>query len=47
MIELELMLKELERLYAKEKSLRRKLMLENAMNGLKDFQSDEARQRGI
>lgn len=38
MIELELVVKELERLYAKEKSLRKRITLENAINSVKDYQ---------
>ncbi len=43
MIELELMIKELERLYMNEKSLRRKIMLENAMNAVKEYQKEDNR----
>ena len=38
MIELELLLNELERLYAKEKGLRRKIFLENAIKNLKEYE---------
>ena len=42
MIELELVVRELERLYEKEKSLRRKVMLETAIKSVKDYSKDVA-----
>ena len=40
MIELELVMKEVERLYAKEKSLRKRIMLENALKSLHDYEKE-------
>ena len=37
MIELELVVRELERLHIKEKSLRKRIMLESAIKSVKDY----------
>jgi len=41
MIEFELLLKEVEKLHEKEKSLRRKLYLENAIHALREYSRSE------
>ena len=38
MIEFELLVNQVERLYSKEKSLRRKIHLENAIKSLKEYE---------
>ncbi|VVB99402.1 Uncharacterised protein [uncultured archaeon] len=42
MLEFELIIREVERLYEKEKSLRRKIMLETAIKSLKDYAKEIA-----
>lgn len=38
MIEVEMIIHEIERLISKEKSLRKKVLLENSLKGLRDYQ---------
>ena len=40
LIEIELMLNDLQKMYNKEKSLRKRILLENAITNLKDYERD-------
>ncbi len=42
MIELEMLIHELERLYSNEKSIRKKVMLEAAIKSMKDYSRETA-----
>ena len=42
MIELELLVRELERLQSKEKSMRKRIMLEGAIKSIKDYSKETA-----
>ena len=47
MIELELMINDLQKMYNKEKSLRKRILLENAITNLKGYEKDVLVREGL